>query len=102
MVLILGRKEEKDFDINVKFEEVINLRKYIFYDNNRFNYELIGVISNINGFREEKHYIAFCKSFVDKKWYLYEDDSQVIEVKFKDVKEKGKANILFYNCMDSN
>ena len=102
LVLILGRKEEKDFDINVKFEEVINLRKYIFYDNNNFNYELIGVISNINGFREEMHYIAFCKSFVDKKWYLYEDDKQIIEVKFGDVKEKGKVNILIYNCIESN
>ena len=102
MILVLGRQEEKDFEINVIFKEILNLRKYIFYDTNPYNYELIGVISNINEFKEEKQYIAFCKSSVDKKWYLYEDDKETTETNFNYIKENGKANILIYNRIDSN
>ena len=100
-VLVFSRKEEKDFSINVNFNEVLNLRKYIFYDSNPYNYELIGVINILNEFKEEKQYISFAKNYADKKWYLYEDDNQVLEVKFKDIKEKGKVNVLIYNCIDS-
>ena len=99
LVVVLGRKEEKDFNINVVFEEILNLRKYAFYDINKNKYELIGVISNLSEFREEKNYIAFNKSTIDKKWYLYEDDKEVVEVQFNDVKERGKANVLIYNCI---
>ena len=97
LILVMSRKEEKEFGINIVFEEFLNLRKYIFYDSNPYEYELIGVIKNINKYEEEPKFIAFCKSSVDKKWYLYEDEKDVIEVKFKDVKEKGKAYVLFYN-----
>jgi ubiquitin C-terminal hydrolase len=102
MILVLGRQEEKDFGINVIFKEILNLRKYIFYDSNPYNYELIGVINILNEFKEEKHYIAFCKSSVDKKWYLYEDDKETTETNFNYIKENGKANILIYNRIDSN
>ena len=99
LVLVLGRKEEKDFNINVVFEEILNLRKYAFYDLDKNKYELIGVVSNISEFREEKNYIAFNKSSINKKWYLYEDNKEVVEVQFNEVKEKGKANVLIYNCI---
>ena len=97
LILVLGRQEEKDFEINVIFKEVLNLRKYIFYDSNPFKYELIGIISNISEFKEEKKYISFCKSSVNKKWYLFEDDNEGKEVAFNEAKEKGKPNVLIYN-----
>ena len=97
--MVLGRKEEKDFNINVVFEEILNLRKYAFYDLDKNKYELIGVVSNISEFREEKNYIAFNKSSINKKWYLYEDNKEVVEVQFSEVKEKGKANVLIYYCI---
>ena len=101
ILIALNRQEEKDFGINIIFEEILNLRKYIFYDSNPSKYELIGVINSLNNFGEEKKYIAFCKSSVDKKWYLY-DDNDVNEANFKDIKEKGITNILIYNCIEDN
>ena len=99
LILVLGRQEEKDFEINVIFKEVLNLRKYIFYDTNPYKYELIGIISNLSSFEEEKKYISFCKSSFNKKWYLFEDDNEGKEVKFNEVKENGKVNVLIYNCI---
>ena len=58
--------------------------------------------TNINKYKEEKNYIAFCKSSVNKKWYLYDNDNDVIEVTFDKVKEKGKADILIYSCVASS
>ena len=77
------------------------IRKFIFYDTNPCKYELIGVINVLSNFGEEKRYISFCKSSVDKKWYSY-DDSDVAEINFEDVKEKGTTNVLIYNCLDDN
>jgi ubiquitin C-terminal hydrolase len=99
LILVMSRKEEKEFDINLVFEEFLNLRKYIFYDSNPYKYELIGVISNINKYDEEQRFVSFCKSSVNKKWYLYDDDKDVIDVKFNDVKEKGKAYVLIYKSI---
>ena len=101
LVIVLNRQEEKDFGINVVYNEILNLRKFIFYDTNPCKYELIGVINLLSNFGEEKKYVAFCKSSADKKWYSY-DDSDVAEINFEDVKERGTTNVLIYNCLDDN
>ena len=96
LILAFERKEEKDFEVNINFEEFLNLRKYVFYDTNSYKYELIGAIKNLNKFEENKKYVAFCKSTANKMWYLY-DDETVVKTEFKDVKETGNVNILIYN-----
>ena len=96
LILSFEKKEEKDYDIQIIFDEFLNLRKYVFYDTNTYKYELIGVIKNVNKYKQNKKYVAFCKSSADKMWYLY-DDENVTRAEFKDVKEKGNVNILIYN-----
>ena len=96
LILAFERKEENDFEVNINFEEFLNLRKYVFYDTNSYKYELIGAIKNLNKFEENKKYVAFCKSTANKMWYLY-DDETVVKTEFKDVKDIGNVNILIYN-----
>ena len=96
LIVNLERKEEKDFYVNVIFDEFLNLRNFVFYDSNSYLYELIGVITNMSGFDEDKKYIAFCKSSANKNWYLY-DDTTVNQVEFKDIKDTGNVNILIYH-----
>jgi len=96
LIVAFDRKEEKDFNVKVNFDEFLDLRKFVFYDSKIYKYELIGVIKNINKFNEIKKYIAFCKSCANKNWYLY-DDMNVTKADFKDVKEIGNVDILIYN-----
>ena len=96
LIVAFDRKEEKDFNVKVNFNEFLDLRKFVFYDSKIYKYELIGVIKNINKFNEIKKYIAFCKSCANKNWYLY-DDMNVTKADFKDVKEIGNVDILIYN-----
>ena len=96
LIISFERKEEKDFNIKINFNEFINLRNFAFSDTNNSEYELIGVIANLNKFNEDKKYVAFCKSYANKMWYLY-DDLNISNVEFDNVKNTGIIDILIYN-----
>ena len=101
LILAFERRDKKDFEVNIIFEEILNLRKYVFYDTNSYKYELIGAIKNLSKFEENKKYVAYCKSSANKMWYLY-DDETVVQTEFKNVKESGNVNILIYNNFIDN
>ena len=70
--------------IPFKVEEIIKLYKYLFNRETK-QYELTGIISI--SLKEDK-YICFCKSFIDNKWYEYDDTN---------VKESNINNVINYN-----
>ena len=96
LIISFERKEERDYNIKIIFDEFINLRNFVFFGSNNYEYELIGVIANLNKFNENKKYVAFCKSYANKMWYLY-DDINITQVEFKDIKDAGNIDILIYN-----
>ena len=96
LIISFERKEEKDFNIKIDFDENIFLKNFAFCDTNNFEYELIGVITNLNKFNEDKNYVAFCKSYANKMWYLY-NDLNISQIEFEDVKKTGNVDILIYN-----
>ena len=96
LILSFESKEKENCDININFEEFFNLRKFVFYDTNSYKYELIGAIKNVSKSKENKKYVAFCKSSSNNMWYSYNDEI-VLKTDFKDVKETGNTNILIYN-----
>ena len=75
----------------------INIDKYVNEKNKDANYELIGVIAHIGPSSMGGHFIAYCKSPVDKKWYCY-NDAQVTECADpeNDINSKGIPYVLFY------
>ena len=77
-------------------DEEINLRNFFYYKKKKCNYELISVIT----FLENNYFIAFCKSFVDKKWYKY-FNSIVVPCSFNEAKFKGTPFLLFYSLIDN-
>jgi ubiquitin C-terminal hydrolase len=75
----------------------INLQSFIYYKNNRFIYELIGIVTNIMNSESKKHFIAFCKSYEDYYWYKYDNNSIAIPSSFEEAKKLGEYDILFYS-----
>ena len=103
---ILDRENlnEELMKISFLIEEKINLNNYIENNNANKEYELIGIVSI--SLRERK-YIAFSKSPIDKKWYLYNDtEVNKINIDFT-LKSHNQFNfyvpcILFYESLNNN
>ena len=56
-------------------------------------YELIGVITHLGVSGPGGHFIAFCKSPINDKWYRYNDD-KVNEAEKFNIHNEGIAYIL--------
>ena len=82
MVIILNRGKGLEFEVEFEYPKNFILNNYIdFYNNENYQsnevieYELIGLITHLGDSSMSGHFIACCKSPVDKKWYLYNDST---------------------------
>ena len=81
LILILNRGKGLEFVVPFKYPKSIILNKYFNFDNNinykdsntKIEYELISVITHLGESSDSGHFIAYCKTPVDKEWYLYND-----------------------------
>ena len=87
-----------NFNIEFKLEEFIDIKKYIIQNECiPACYELIGIVCRLVSIRIYKNkYIAFCKNFMNKKWYKY-DDTNITEISFEEASKNGIPCILFYS-----
>ena len=84
--------ENKENRVKLIYEEYLNLKKYIYFNNSPFYYELIGVICNA-GSSNEKNFIAYCKN--EKcEWYKY-NDNKVTKISFREIEDF--PNVLFFS-----
>ena len=95
LVINLNRGKELEFDIKIKFKENLDLKKYIYYEKCQSYYNLIGIVTFFGPSSGSK-FIAFCKSFVNQKWYKY-NDTHVDISSFKEASTTGIPIILFYS-----
>ena len=93
-VFLLDRKQMDEEYIKIPFviDEKIDLNNFIEDTHSPKNYELNGIVSIS---MREKKYVAFSKSPIDKKWYLY-NDSEVQPVIFKFILESHNHYFNFY------
>ena len=101
MTIILNRGKGLEFDVNFEYPLLFDLEKYVVnkqYGNN-YKYELICVLKHIGPSGMAGHFIAFCKSPVDNKWYCY-NDSDVSECfdprNHKKLENESIPYVLFY------
>ena len=75
LTIILNRGKGLEFNVDFHFEHYINIDNYVFdKTNNKSNlYELICILCHYGPSGMSGHFIAFCKSPVDKIWYCYND-----------------------------
>ena len=99
LIINLNRGKGLQFDIKLNFTEFINLHDFIFFKQSPFRYRLIGVVTHFGPSGDSGHFIAFCKSFVDQKWYRY-NDAMVTPSSFVDARDVGVPYILFYLAQD--
>lgn len=68
ILIFIFNKENLNFNVRFNIEKQININFFSDVKENQI-YDLIGMIFN----PEENKFIAVCKSYLDKCWYLYDD-----------------------------
>ena len=97
LVLILNRGKNNIFNVKLNFNEIIDITEFSTVKGGKLIYNLYGVITHYGESGPSAHFLAFCKSPIDNRWYRY-NDAVVTEVKDlkKDVIDFGNPYILFY------
>ena len=74
LTIILNRGKGLEFDVNFEYPLYINIDKYIKDKSSKNNnYELICILTHLGPSGMSGHFIAFCKSPNNEKWYCYND-----------------------------
>ena len=98
LILILNRGKNNVYNVKIIFNEEIDLTEFVLQrERPRIIYNLYGVITHIGQSGPSAHFIASCKSPIDRKWYRYNDSIvSPIENLQRDVINFGTPYILFY------
>ena len=100
LLINLNRGKGLEFNIKITFQEYLNIRNFVYYNQSPFYYELIGIVTHFGPSSMGGHFIAFCKSFIDHNWYKY-NDAQVNFSSFHEASTTGVPYILFYSFIKS-
>ena len=96
LIINLNRGKGIQFDINIKFEEFLNIKPYVFNNSKIYYYELVGVLSHYGPSSLGGPFISFCKNSEDGNWYKY-NDAIVDKSSFDEVCTSGMPYVLFYS-----
>ena len=99
LIMNFNRGKGIEFNVNVIFEDYLNLRKYVCDNNSPYYYELTGVICHFGSNDMGGHFIAYCKNCNNCEWYKY-NDQIVTKCSFNEVKGTGLPYVLFYNYVE--
>ena len=96
LIINLNRGIGLQFDVGIIFEEYLNLRKYVYFQDSPYYYELTGVVCHFGTNDDGGHFIAFCKNCDNCSWYKF-NDGIVNKCSFQDVCSVGLPYVLFYS-----
>ena len=98
LILILNRGKGNMYNVKLNFDEVIDIGNYVYIKNGpHLIYHLYAVVTHYGPSSMAGHFIAFCKSPFDNKWYQFNDSMVTFAGdSFKQVKDVGCHYILFY------
>ena len=74
LIIVLNRGQGNQFKTKLKFDFQLNLMDCLEDKNSGCFYELIGLVTHMGESGGSGHFIATCKSPIDKNWYQYNDD----------------------------
>ena len=96
IIIILNRGKGIEFNVKLEFNEILDIQKYV-KNNSPSQYKLIGVVTHLGESGASGHFIAYCLSPINNKWYNYNDDLCFPVTNFKEqVIDYAMPYILFY------
>jgi len=97
-ILILNRGRGNIYNVTLNFSEIIDIGNYVKMKiSNNLIYHLYAIVTHIGPSSMAGHFIAFCKSPIDGKWYKFNDAIVDYVGDFNNnVSNFGTPYILFY------
>ena len=106
MTIILNRGKGLQFDVIFEYPLFLNIDRFVMDKSSlgNFKYELICVLTHIGPSGMAGHFIAFCKSPNNDKWYCYNDAnvSEIDDPRNQSSEIEGIPYVLFYQKCDIN
>ena len=97
LIIVLNRGQGNQFKTKLKFDFQLNLMDCLEDKNSGCFYELIGLVTHMGESGGSGHFIATCKSPIDKNWYQYNDDLVFPVTNFnQQMLDYATPYILFY------
>ena len=96
LIINLKSGTKIEFDVNIIFEEYLNIKKFVYAYDSPYYYELTGVICHLDSNDNGSHFIAFCKNCNTCEGHKF-NDQEVTKGSFNDVKQTGRPYVLFYS-----
>ena len=97
LIIVLNRGKGIEFNVKLEFSEELNLINFVYYKDFGFKYKLIGVVTHLGESGASGHFIAYCKSPINGKWYKYNDDLVTEVYNFKqEIIDYAMPYILFF------
>ena len=97
LILLLNRGKGIQFNVKILFEEILDLKNYIVYQNTGYMYKLIGVIPHIGVSGMGGHFIAYCRDPKTEQWNSFNDAIvKKVEDFKKEVIDYANPYLLFY------
>jgi len=102
LILILNRGKDNKYNIKLNFTETLDLTQFVvFKDHPQMIYNLYGVITHYDQSGPYSHFICFCKSPINNKWYKYNNAIvNPVEDVQKEIINFGIPYILFYQKLN--
>ena len=97
LTIILNRGKGLEFDVLFEYPFEMDIKKYVVDQSCNTKYELIGVLTHLGPSGMSGHFIAYCKSPNDNKWYCYNDSlvNECYDVE-KQINSNGIPYVLYY------
>ena len=96
LIINLNRGRGLEYNVNIIFDEYLNIKEFIFSTDSPYYYELTGVICHLGSNDDGGHFIAYCKNSNNCEWYKF-NDSFVSKCYFYEVQNANLPYVLFYN-----
>ena len=99
LVIILNRGKGNEFNVGYNIDEFIDLSNFVEFKLDIAQFFLNGVIVHLGPSGESGHFIAYCCSPIDNKWYCYNDSIVTLcnqENIVGQIASKGIPYLLFY------
>ena len=101
-ILIININRIKDINCNVSLEYPFLFNGSEINKNvSQYKYELITIIKKFNN-NNFFHFVAYCKSFVNKKWYLYNNQNIELVQNENELIDDKNTCLLIYSFINSN